>query len=117
MISDMLCVPREDAETFKRLSRELARSLDPEISVPPEVIEQRNQAALAFVEYFSRLIEERRKSPREDLLSALIAAEEAGDRLNERELLATCILLLVAGHETRSISSATARSHCCGTRT
>src|SRR4029453_17489410 len=35
-----------------------------------------------------------------DLLSALIAAEEAGDKLNEEELLATCILLLVAGHET-----------------
>ena len=42
----------------------------------------------------------RRASLRGDLLSALIVAEEAGDKLNEEELLATCILLLIAGHET-----------------
>ena len=54
----------------------------------------------ALAEYFRGLIAERRASPRGDLLSALIAAEEAGDKLSEEELLATCILLLVAGHET-----------------
>jgi cytochrome P450 len=54
----------------------------------------------ALAEYFRGLIAERRATPREDMLSALIAAEEAGDKLNEEELLATCILLLVAGHET-----------------
>jgi cytochrome P450 len=46
------------------------------------------------------LIARRRAAPRADLLSALIAAEEAGDKLSENELLAMCILLLVAGHET-----------------
>ena len=50
--------------------------------------------------YFRELIAERRAAPRDDMLSALIAAEEEGDKLNEEELLATCILLLVAGHET-----------------
>ena len=54
----------------------------------------------ALTDYFRELIAERRASPRADLLSDLIAAEEVGDRLSEGELLATCILLLVAGHET-----------------
>src|SRR5262249_58569079 len=54
----------------------------------------------ALADYFRELIAARRDAPRADLLSALIAAEEAGDKLTEDELLATCILLLVAGHET-----------------
>src|SRR5437899_10471675 len=53
-----------------------------------------------MIAYFRGLVAERRASPRGDLLSALIAAEGAGDKLSEDELLATCILLLVAGHET-----------------
>ena len=57
-------------------------------------------ARRALADYFRGLIAERRAAPRSDLLSGLIAAEEAGDKLNEDELLATCILLLVAGHET-----------------
>lgn len=100
VISDMLGVPAADRETFHAWSRELASALDPSINVPPEVIERRQQAALAFVEYFRELIAERRASPRDDLLTKLIAAEEAGDKLTESELLSTCILLLVAGHET-----------------
>ena len=53
-----------------------------------------------MAEYFRGLIAERRASPRPDLLSGLVAAEEAGDKLSEDELLATCMLLLIAGHET-----------------
>ena len=51
-------------------------------------------------EYLERIAEERRREPRDDLLSGLVAAEEAGDRLSMKELLATCVLLLVAGNET-----------------
>src|SRR5438270_671502 len=54
----------------------------------------------SLAEYFRGLIAQRRAAPRADMLSGLIAAEEAGDKLNETELLATCILLLIAGHET-----------------
>jgi cytochrome P450 len=100
VICEMLGVPVQDHETFKEWSRELARSLDPEEFLPPAVVEQRQRALESFGQYFSVLIEQRRKSPSRDLLSALIAAEEAGDKLSEAELLATCILLLVAGHET-----------------
>ena len=100
VICEMLGVPAEDRDTFKEWSRELARSLDPEEVVPPEVVARRRRAGDSFLDYFRALIEERRRRPQEDLLSALIVAEEAGDKLTEDELLATCILLLVAGHET-----------------
>ena len=100
VISEMLGVPTEDHETFQGWSRELARALDPEFVLPPEVIAAREKAAHEFTEYFRRLIGIRRSAPRDDLLSALLAVEEQGDTLTEGELLSTLILLLIAGHET-----------------
>ncbi len=100
VICEMLGVPAEDHETFKGWSREAARSLDPEEILPPEVQERRRQAMESFADYFRALIEKRRKDLKDDLISALIQAEEAGDKLTEEELLSTCMLLLVAGHET-----------------
>ncbi|MCI3950023.1 MAG: cytochrome [Acidimicrobiales bacterium] len=100
IISELLGVPPEDHERFKGWSRDLARGLDPDFILPPEVVEKRKEAIDAFSAYFLELIAERRRAPQDDLLSALVAAEDAGDRLTERELLSTCTLLLVAGHET-----------------
>ncbi len=101
VICEMLGVPGEDRETFKAWGLDIARSLDA-ILLPPDSDLARRGASPrgALAEYFRRLIAERRSSPRSDLLSSLIAAEEAGDTLSENELLATCILLLIAGHET-----------------
>lgn len=56
-------------------------------------------ATEAFVDFLGRYVEERRRRPGNDLITELIAAEEAGDRLSRDELIATCILLLNAGHE------------------
>lgn len=100
VICEMLGVPVKDHELFKDWSRELARSLDPEELLPQDVIERRQKAIDSFGEYFGGLIADHKSHPRDDLLSALIAAEESGDKMSEQELLATCILLLVAGHET-----------------
>ena len=50
--------------------------------------------------YLRKLVERRRADPQDDLITALIRAEEAGDKLSEDELLAMAFLLLVAGHET-----------------
>jgi cytochrome P450 len=58
-----------------------------------------NRAAADFAAFLRGYIAERRRAQRDDLLSALIAAESAGDRLSEPELVATCVLLLNAGHE------------------
>ena len=101
VICEMLGVPLADHERFKGWSLDIARGLD-SIWLPPDSEVPRRSAASrhAINDYFRGLIAQRRASPRGDLLSALIAAEEAGDKLNEEELLATCILLLIAGHET-----------------
>ena len=53
-----------------------------------------------FAAYFRELIAIRRARPAQDLLSEMIAAEDDGEKLTEDELIATCVLLLVAGHET-----------------
>jgi cytochrome P450 len=98
VICEMLGVPAEDVELFSRLSDDLVHTLDPMIG--PDIIERATESELAFDAYFRALIARRRKAPREDLLSGLIAAEEEGQRLSEEELLRTLILLLVAGHET-----------------
>jgi cytochrome P450 len=100
IIVEMLGVPVEDHEQFRVWSHALARGLDPDFLLPPEAVQQRLGAILSFVQYFASLIEERRRHPGDDLLTRLIQAEEQGDALTQAELLSTCILLLVAGHET-----------------
>jgi len=100
IIVEMLGVPAEDHEQFRVWSHALARGLDPDFLLPPDAVQQRLGAILSFVQYFASLIEERRQKPGDDLLTRLIVAEEQGDVLTQAELLSTCILLLVAGHET-----------------
>jgi pimeloyl-[acyl-carrier protein] synthase len=101
VICEMLGVPVEDHERFKGWSLDIARGLDSILLPPDSEVPKRSVASRhALADYFRELIAKRRASPRADLLSGLIAAEEAGDKLSENELLATCILLLIAGHET-----------------
>ena len=101
VISELLGVPVGDGDTVKGWSRDVARALDAiALPVGPDVIERGRRAMDEMTGYFRDLIGERRRRPGADLLSGLVEAEEAGDRLTERELLATCVLLYVAGHET-----------------
>ncbi len=100
IIAEMLGVPVEDHEQFKAWSDALARGVDPAFLLPPEAVQQQMVGLLSFVQYFVELIEQRRRRPGNDLLTRLIHAEQAGDVLSQAELLSTCILLLVAGHET-----------------
>ena len=98
VIAEMLGIPDEDREGFKRWSRQIAPILDPVIS--DEVFYQVAEAGLGLAVYFDELVAKRREAPGDDLITELIHAEEAGDRLTPEELRATLILLLVAGHET-----------------
>jgi cytochrome P450 len=104
IISELLGVPVEDHPRFAGWSARLAHSLQPGFGVAPEQAQARADAAdLAseeFAAYFRELIALRRARPQPDLLSAMISAEDSGDQLTEDELIATCVLLLVAGHET-----------------
>jgi cytochrome P450 len=103
VICRMLGVPIEDEPEFSRASALLAQGLDPFVTFTGEVpdsFHERMQAGHWLRGYIAGLIEERRSVPREDLISALIAAEEDGDQLTTEEIVATCNLLLIAGHET-----------------
>jgi cytochrome P450 len=100
VICELLGVPEADRGRFSEWSAALAKGLDI-LSVPdPDSVRRGNEAAAGLTAYFRQLIATRRTQPGDDLLTALIAAEEAGDRLTEDELLATCVLLFFAGHET-----------------
>ncbi len=71
------------------------------VNKPSEAILEYSQKSLIAIKgYMTELIKEKRRQPAEDLLSHLLAAESAGDKLSEQELIYTCITLLVAGHET-----------------
>jgi len=101
VISEMLGVPAGDRESIKQWSADIARSLDAiGLPVDPEIVERGRAARRAIGAYFRDLLPERRRRPRNDVLSLLIAAEEQGDKLSEGELLSTCVLLYIAGHET-----------------
>ena len=100
VISEMLGVPPRDRDLFKGWSDSLARGLDPDFLLPEDEIGRRETAREEFAAYFRDLAAERRARPQDDLLSALVSVSDGGDVLSEEELLATCVLLLVAGHET-----------------
>src|SRR5207245_7102603 len=101
VICEMLGVPTGDEGVIRQWSSDVARSLAA-IGMPSdiEVVARGRAARRELGDYFRRLLPERRRRPQDDLLSLLIAAEEAGDTLSEGELLATCVLLFIAGHET-----------------
>jgi len=104
IISEMLGVPVADHPRFAGWSARLAHSVQPAFGLNTLEAQARAEAAQAasdeFAEYFRELIARRRANPAQDLLSDLIRAEDNGETLTEDELIATCVLLLVAGHET-----------------
>ena len=96
VIADLLGVPREDRKMFRQWSDEIIQD-NPD---DPVVAARALDGVVGLLGYFASLIAERRRAPRDDLLSALITAEADGQHLSEEELFAMCILLLVAGNET-----------------
>ena len=101
LIGDMLGVPREERGPLRGWSLAILGALEPEPG--PRRLEAGSRAVDEFKGYLRRLIADRRRRPSTDpgeILSALLAAEDAGDRLTELELLQQCIFLLNAGHET-----------------
>ena len=98
VIGELVGVPPEDWPRFRSLVRAGAATL--ELNADLEVIERGQASLLEMAEYFAALVAERRARPQDDLLSALIQVEEAGDRLAPDELIANVILLFAAGFET-----------------
>jgi cytochrome P450 len=101
LICEMLGVPVEDRDTFTEWTADATHGLALRRgNVPPAVVARFEAARNGLAGYFNRLIEERRGRRSDDLLGALIAAEEDGDRLSTEELLIQSIGLLIAGFET-----------------
>lgn len=98
VICELLGVPPEDQRRFKPWSSAIARLVDPDPD--PAILAEAAPAVEGFVGYFDELIRERKKEPRDDLLSGLVHAQVDDDGLSVPELFAMVILLFVAGHET-----------------
>lgn len=94
VIAELLGVPAEDWNIFQRWAR---------LGDGPSMRGQQGNGRgmrEEMADYFAKLLAERRRAPREDLISALSVAEVDGERLSERELVSFCTLLLAAGQET-----------------
>ncbi len=94
IITEILGVPTSDRDKFHKWSKAVVSLSSPNVTI--RVI----PSVWMFIRYLRRFFKVRRVDPQDDLASALIQAEEAGDRLSEDELLAMVFLLLIAGHET-----------------
>jgi len=99
VIMEMLGVPRGELARFKPWSEDMALFVGNALATPDKY-DRAEAATQQMAAYFRALIAERRARPQDDLISALIAAGADGEVLSEAELVATCILLLFAGHET-----------------
>jgi cytochrome P450 len=101
LICEMLGVPVEDRDTFTEWTADATHGLALRRGhAPRELVERVEKARNGLAAYFNQLIETRRGQDSDDLLAALIAAEEEGDRLSAEELLVQSIGLLIAGFET-----------------
>jgi cytochrome P450 len=97
VIAEMLGVPAADRGLLRPWSSAITGMF--ELNPSEDTARRAVQASEEFSGYLRELIAVRRTDPGEDLISALIAAQEDGDRLSEQEMVSTCVLLLNAGHE------------------
>ncbi|MFI2371959.1 cytochrome P450 [Streptomyces sp. NPDC018833] len=97
VIAEMLGIPASDRGLLRPWSADICGMY--ELNPSGETAARAVRASLEFSAYLRELIAQRRAAPGEDLISALIAAHEEGDRLSEQEMVSTCVLLLNAGHE------------------
>jgi cytochrome P450 len=102
IMCELLGVPYADRDLIQDWSGKLSEALEPPLPglVAARATSEAARARADFIRYFRALIARRRTDPGDDLVSHLVQVEETGDRLDESELLATCILLINAGHET-----------------
>ncbi len=98
VIAEMLGVRSEDMGVFEGWSNTLALAVDPILG--GQQVQAIKRAAEQVYAYFEEIIAERRREPRDDLVTALMMAEETGERLTHEEMLSVMLLILVAGNET-----------------
>ncbi len=96
VISELLGVPQADRDEVRRLADLLVHREDGLRDVPQAGME----ASMEMFSYFGNLLAERKKAPADDLVTALLLAEDEGDRMTDGELTAFLFLMVVAGNET-----------------
>ena len=99
VICEILGVPRDDLPIFHTWLNDFARRGDVS-GIDADVERRGEESVVGFTDYFTRLIADRRASPRDDLMTVLVEAEDENGRLSDDELVALCILMIQAGHET-----------------
>lgn len=100
VIAEMFGIPRADWSMMFRLSNAMIGPADPEYGGSKTIKENLEKARMEFFQYFMQLIEDRRKSPRDDLAAALAIGNVTGEPLPAFELLSYFALLIIAGNET-----------------
>lgn len=98
VIAELLGVPVADRDRFKAWSHAVARGVD--LNRPADVVAAGSTAVDELGVYLRGLLDDRRREPRDDFLTALLTESEGGDFLSEDDVIATCVMLLFAGHET-----------------
>ena len=96
VISEMMGVPPEDRDELRRQADVVVHREEGVYDVPPAAMD----ATLWLVDYYQGMVTQRRRSPRDDLTSALLAAEMEGERLTDEDVIAFLFLMVVAGNET-----------------
>jgi cytochrome P450 len=99
VISELLGIPVEDREQFRSWAKAIT-SFQGTGQANADVALRSQESLLEVRQYLSEIFARRRRKPQDDLISALVTAEEQGDKLNEAELVSTCTTLLLGGHET-----------------
>ena len=97
VIAELLGVSPADAVNLRPWSQAIVKMYEFDVTETEERAAEK--ASAEFAEMITEMVEERKKNPTEDLVSELARVEEAGEKLTLRELIATCVLLLNAGHE------------------
>ncbi len=99
VIAEMLGAEPKDRDQFKKWSDDLAAFLG-NIRIVSETYESAMKSVAELIDYLRELVAQRRKEPKDDLISALVMAEDQGDSFTQEELFSMCVLLIFAGHET-----------------
>ncbi|MCL7745594.1 cytochrome P450 [Halalkalibacter alkaliphilus] len=98
VIANMLGVPKQEKDQFRQWALTLIQTIDHTRS--KESLAKGNDTTLEMIQYFQQLIQKRKQDPQDDLISLLLSDNQNGEPLTDAEIISTCILLVIAGHET-----------------
>lgn len=99
VIAELMGVPPDDRAKFKHWSDDIVATLGGGLS-SPELVGRASESARELADYFRDVIAARRREPKDDLVSVLVAGADEAGVLSEAQLLATCVVALIAGNET-----------------